>query len=99
MAEENKVEENIDAGQEAPVDAPEGGVAEGPESIGLADLQLLANIVDLASQRGAFRGSELTQVGSVYDRLSQFLNFVAERQAEAQEGVEGEEAPAPEEGE
>ena len=27
MAEENKVEENIDAGQEAPVDAPEGTAA------------------------------------------------------------------------
>ena len=40
------------------------------ESIGLQDLQILANIVDLASQRGAFRGNELTQVGAVFDRLS-----------------------------
>ena len=41
-----------------------------PESIGLQDLQVLAQIVDLASQRGAFRGNELTQVGAAFDKLS-----------------------------
>ena len=61
------------------------------ESISLNDLQVLANIVDLASQRGAFRGNELTQVGAVFDKLSAFLAQVAAAQAE-QEG----EAPADE---
>ena len=73
-----------------------------PESIGLQDLQVLAQIVDLASQRGAFRGNELTQVGTVFDKLSVFLQYVADKQAEAAEGAEGEaEAPAeaPAEGE
>ena len=63
-----------------------------PESISLQDLQLLGQIVDLASQRGAFRGNELTQVGTIYDKLSAFLGFVAEQQAENAE----EEAPAEE---
>jgi len=64
-----------------------------PESISLQDLQLLGQIVDLASQRGAFRGNELTQVGTIYDKLSAFLGFVAEQQAEnAEEG----DAPAEE---
>ena len=49
------------------LEAPEG--AEVPKSIGLNDLQLLANIVDL-DQRGAFRGNELTQVGAVFDKLA-----------------------------
>ena len=60
------------------------------------DLQLLAQIVDLATQRGAFRGNELSQVGGVYDKLSNFLGYVAEQQAQAQE-ADGEapaEAPA-----
>ena len=61
------------------------GDQEVPESIGLQDLQLLANIVDLASQRGAFRGNELSQVGAVFDKLSTFLNYVAQQQAEAQD--------------
>ncbi len=80
-------------------DAPEIPAEEGqqvPESIGLNDLQLLAQIVDLATQRGAFRGNELSQVGGVYDKLSNFLGYVAEQQAQAQE-ADGEapaEAPA-----
>jgi len=90
-AKENKVE------TEAPVDsvAPEENVV--PESIGLQDLQLLAQIVDLASQRGAFRGNELTQVGVVFDKLTAFLNHVAaEQQAKAEaDGEAPAEADAP----
>ena len=63
-------------------------------SISLNDLQVLANIVDLATQRGAFRGNELSQVGAVFDKLSAFLAQVAAAQAE-QAGA-GEEAPAQE---
>lgn len=79
--------------------APEVPAEEGqqvPESIGLNDLQLLAQIVDLATQRGAFRGNELSQVGGVYDKLSNFLGYVAEQQAQAQEadGEASAEAPA-----
>ena len=63
---------------DAPVtDAPETGSdsseANGPESISLQDLGLLAQIVDLATQRGAFRGNELSQVGGIYDKLTSFL--------------------------
>ena len=66
---------------------------EAPEdtSISLNDLQVLSNIVDLATQRGAFRGNELTQVGQVFDKLSTFLAQVAAAQAEqtgAEEGTE-----------
>ena len=63
-------------------DAPED------TSISLNDLQVLSNIVDLATQRGAFRGNELTQVGAVFDKLSGFLQQVAAAQAENAEGEE-----------
>lgn len=63
-----------------------------PDSIGLADLQILAQIVDLSTQRGAFRGNELTQVGAVYDKLTTFLNYVAEANAK-KEAEENGEAP------
>lgn len=39
----------------------------------LADLQNLLMIVDVASQRGAFKGPELSQVGQVFDRVNKFL--------------------------
>ena len=52
--------------------------------ITIADLDTLRNIVDLACTRGAFRGAELTQVGVIYDKLTQFLDAVI-AQAKAQE--------------
>ena len=98
MAEKQISNEEAVSEEQVAVDgAPEGQV---PESIGLQDLQLLAQIVDLASQRGAFRGNELTQVGTVFDKLNSFLGYVAEQQAQAAEAQaesgEGEEAPEPE---
>lgn len=81
--------------EEAVTEAPEGD--EQPESISLNDLQLLLQIVDLASKRGAFAGAELTQVGGIFDKLNTFLTYVAEQQAAAAEGEEaGDESPAEE---
>jgi|TARA_R110001592_G_scaffold29047_9_gene105779 hypothetical protein len=77
----------------AETEAPAEGST--PESIGLQDLQLLAQIVDLASQRGAFRGNEMTQVGTVFDKLTTFLNFVADQNAANEEAEADSEAEAP----
>lgn len=55
-----------------------------PDSISLSDLQLLAQIVDLATSRGAFRGPELTTIGGIFDKLSTFLAFVQQQQEAAQ---------------
>jgi hypothetical protein len=44
------------------------------------DLQLIAQIVDLASQRGAFRAPELEQVGTAYNKLAGFLKYVQSTQ-------------------
>ena len=59
-----------------------------PESIGLNELAVLAQIVDLATQRGAFRANELTQVGQVYDKLNAFLSFIKEQQEAQAEASE-----------
>jgi hypothetical protein len=52
--------------------------------ITVADLDSIKNIINLASTRGAFRGEELSQVGTVYDKLAAFLEAVI-AQAQAQE--------------
>ena len=75
--------------------APEAG-QEVPESISLVDLQTLLQIVDLASQRGAFRGAELTQVGAIFDKLNVFLSYVAAQQEANAEAQDDAEAPADE---
>lgn len=59
--------------------------------ITIADLDALKNIIDLASSRGAFRGAELSQVGTVYDKLTQFLDSViAQAKAEENSEIQGE---------
>jgi len=54
--------------------------------ITISDLDAIKNIIDLATSRGAFRGSELSLVGTVYDKLTTFLQAVIE-QAKAQEAA------------
>ena len=58
-----------------------------PQSgITLEDIRMLANIVDLASSRGAFRASEMAAVGNCWDRVTKFLNS-ADAAAREQQGA------------
>ena len=66
-----------------------------PTGIQINDLQLIMNIIDLASQRGAFRANELTQVGSVADKLGAFLGQVAQQAKAEQDAKDKAEGKAP----
>ena len=50
------------------------------ESISLVDLNSLAQIIDLASTRGAFKANEMAGVGFLYNKLQAFLAKVAPEQ-------------------
>lgn len=52
------------------------------------DLQGLASVIDLASRRGAFQAIELGQVGAVYTKIHNFLQYIT-KQAEANKPAEG----------
>lgn len=56
-------------------------------SLNISDLQMVVELIDLCSQRGAFRGEELAAVGTLYSRLREFLNTV---QPDAEEKTEPE---------
>ena len=58
-------------------------------SLTIADLNLVVQIIDIATQRGAFRAPELKMVGELYDKTQEFLKEVAEQQA-AQQEADGE---------
>lgn len=81
------------ATQEAPATAtaaPETAAQEAPQ-LSIADLQALLNVIDVASSRGAFRANELTNVGGVADKLTKFLQHVADQQkAQAEEKAKAE---------
>jgi len=55
-----------------------------PEQAGITlnDIANVVRIIDVASQRGAFRGPELSQVGTVHDRLMKFLEANQPKSAE-----------------
>ena len=48
--------------------------AEAQPNLSLQDLLLVVQIVQIATQRGAFRAEELSNIGGLYDRLVTFLN-------------------------
>ena len=57
------------------------------------DLNALKQIIDVASQRGAFKPNEMAVVGTTYTKLETFLNAVQAQQpaqeqaAQAEQGV------------
>jgi hypothetical protein len=53
---------------------------QGPE-LNLTDLAALKSIVEVASQRGAFKAAEMESVGKVYNKLNTFLESVAKKEA------------------
>jgi len=47
------------------------------------DLSAIKQIIDIASQRGAFKPNEMTVIGTTYNRLEAFLGAI-QKQQEAQ---------------
>ena len=73
MAEENQKEE---ATQEA---QPQ---AEQENGLNINDLAALRSIIDVATQRGAFKAGEMAAIGTVYNKLSAFLDSVTKKEGQ-----------------
>ena len=73
--------EQLDQGQAATTGAV-GGAPEqqaGPD-LTVQDLANIRAIIDVASQRGAFKAAEMQAVGTVFNKLNDFLNTIAPAQ-------------------
>lgn len=46
--------------------------------LNINDLVAVKSIIDVASQRGAFKAGELESVGKIYNKLSSFLESAAQ---------------------
>ena len=79
-------EEQKEMQEEMVSEVPQGSQP-APDSTELTvtDLAQLRQIIDVATGRGAFKASEMTQVGPVYDKLDKFLNHIAAQQQAQQE--------------
>jgi len=63
----------------APVDAAAAPQPTAPD-LNNTDLAAVRNIIDIASQRGAFKANELEVVGKTYNKLTAFLDSVNKKE-------------------
>jgi len=61
--------------------APEADLKSGDLTV--QDLNTIKAIIDVASQRGAFKANEMQAVGTTYNKLESFLNAIQSQQAAA----------------
>lgn len=47
--------------------------------LNISDLSALKSIIDVATQRGAFRAAELESVGKIYNKLTNFLDSITKK--------------------
>lgn len=86
MTEENKVENTEE--ETVAQAAPQGEA--GPAELTLNDLNAMKSIIDVASQRGSFKPSEMVIVGQTYNKLTAFLNAAQTTSAAQSSDTQGE---------
>lgn len=69
--------------KEAPVADAQQAEAKGGVELTVTDLAGLKTIIDVATQRGAFKANEMLSVGTVYNKLEAFLNAVSQQNQDA----------------
>lgn len=58
------------------------------------DLATMANIIDICTQRGAFRGNELKQVGELFEKITAFVKDAQEKSEAASAAAAETDEPA-----
>ena len=85
-------EENLNTAPEAPATPVEPtptantevpqtaeGEEQKPADLNISDLVALKSIIDVATQRGAFKAAEMEAVGKTYNKLNIFLESVTKQ--------------------
>ena len=85
MSEETKTTE----AQAAPAGDPQAGVSTAPVELTVQDLGVIRSIIDVASQRGAFKANEMEAVGKTFNKLDAFLQTVQKAEEETKKTKEG----------
>jgi hypothetical protein len=62
----------------APEAAPEAAPA---AELNISDLVAVKSIIEVASQRGAFKAAELEAVGKTFNKLNTFIESVSKKEA------------------
>ena len=67
---------------ETPAEQAPGTQQPATPELTIQDLGNLRAVIDVASQRGAFKAAEMAAVGTAFNKLNDFLNAVAPQQQE-----------------
>ena len=62
-----------------PAAAPTTESSQGPD-LNVSDLAALRSIIEVATQRGAFKAAELEAVGKAFNKLNSFLDAVIKKE-------------------
>lgn len=75
-------EEIKDQTAQAPAqeEAQQAAPQQGGTDLNISDLVALKSIVEVATQRGAFKAAELEAVGKTFNKLNTFLESVAKKE-------------------
>ena len=65
-----------------------------PQDLTIQDLAVMKQIIEIASERTAFKPGEMAAVGIVYNKLDAFLRAVEEQQKAAKAAESADKAPA-----
>lgn len=71
--------------------AEQAPTEQNPNDLNIQDLAVMKGIIDVASERGAFKPNEMAAVGTVYNKLELFLKQVEEQAKAAQEAAKAQE--------
>lgn len=74
MDEDQKVETTSKEADKTENDAPQGA------DLNISDLMAVRSVIDIASQRGAFKAAELESVGKIFNKLNNFLESVSKKE-------------------
>jgi len=79
---DQKVEETLEATGEAEAQAESAQQEQTPQGpdLNISDLAALKSIVEVATQRGAFKANELEAVGKTFNKLNEFLESVGSKE-------------------
>lgn len=78
--------EQLDQGTAQTTEAVGGAPEVKQPELTIQDLGNLRAIIDVASQRGAFKAAEMAAVGTAFNKLNDFLNAVTPQSEESSAG-------------
>lgn len=79
-------EENVKMASEIPTTTAAPAQEQAPVQLTVEDLINVLRVINVASERGAFKGNELSSVGFINDKIARFVDAAQKAAKEANDG-------------